>query len=189
MDGAAAVAIDLPAAAESPAPAAKGISRGGAEMTFSDVCVDANGKGILWDISGKARPGQMLALMGPSGKRFSETQHTSRPSYYCVIARFSMRMRKRRLEIIIRKWSPFLLTFVVIKLFVLAYAGSGKTTLLNVLSGRMPLASGRVEMNGVPLSKRLKRRISYVQQTDIFFPNLTLRETLQVREGESFPHI
>lgn len=41
---------------------------GGAEMIFRDVCVDASDKRILWGVSGKARPGQMLALMGPSGK-------------------------------------------------------------------------------------------------------------------------
>ena len=40
----------------------------GSEMTFSDVCVDAGGKRILWSVSGKAVPGQMLAIMGPSGK-------------------------------------------------------------------------------------------------------------------------
>lgn len=39
----------------------------GSEMTFSDVCLDAGGKRILWNVSGKAVPGQMLAIMGPSG--------------------------------------------------------------------------------------------------------------------------
>lgn len=39
----------------------------GSEMTFSDVCLDAGGKRILWSVSGKAVPGQMLAIMGPSG--------------------------------------------------------------------------------------------------------------------------
>ena len=38
-------------------------------MVFQDVCVDAEDKRILWSISGKAVPGQMLALMGPSGKQ------------------------------------------------------------------------------------------------------------------------
>ena len=40
----------------------------GSVMTFTDVCVDASGKRILWSVSGKAVPGQMLAIMGPSGK-------------------------------------------------------------------------------------------------------------------------
>lgn len=43
-------------------------SGSGAEMVFENVSVDANGKRILWSVSGKALPGQMLALMGPSGK-------------------------------------------------------------------------------------------------------------------------
>ena len=43
----------------------------GAELHFREVCVDASGKRILWDISGRAIPGQMLALMGPSGKLVS----------------------------------------------------------------------------------------------------------------------
>ena len=51
---------------ESPAPKTTGSC--GAEMVFQGVSVDANGKRILWDVSGKAAPGQMLALMGPSGK-------------------------------------------------------------------------------------------------------------------------
>lgn len=37
-------------------------------MVFQDVCVDADTKRILWDVSGRAVPGQMLAIMGPSGK-------------------------------------------------------------------------------------------------------------------------
>ena len=43
----------------------------GSEMSFSDVCVDAGGKRILWSVSGKAVPGQMLAIMGPSGKLYT----------------------------------------------------------------------------------------------------------------------
>lgn len=37
-------------------------------MVFQDVCVDVETKRILWDVSGRAVPGQMLAIMGPSGK-------------------------------------------------------------------------------------------------------------------------
>lgn len=92
-------------------------------MVFQNVCVDIEDKRILWDISGKAVPGQMLALMGPSG--------------------------------------------------------AGKTTLLNALAGHTPLASGKITLNSKKMSKKMKRQISYVQQADIFFPNLTLRETLR----------
>ena len=42
--------------------------------------------------------------------------------------------------------------------FVSYVIGSGKTTLLNALSGRTSLSGGRVEVNGVSLSKRLKRK-------------------------------
>ncbi len=59
-------------------------------------------------------------------------------------------------------------------------AGSGKTTLLSAIAGHLPLTSGTVTLNGVKLSKKMKRQISFVLQSDIFFPNLTLRETLQV---------
>ena len=37
-------------------------------MVFKKVCVDAGGKRILWEVSGRAVPGQMLAVMGPSGE-------------------------------------------------------------------------------------------------------------------------
>lgn len=40
----------------------------GTGMVFQNVCVDADTKRILWDVSGRAVPGQMLAIMGPSGE-------------------------------------------------------------------------------------------------------------------------
>ena len=58
--------------------------------------------------------------------------------------------------------------------------GSGKTTLLNALAGHTPLASGKMTLNSKKMNKKMKRKVSYVQQADIFFPNLTLRETLRV---------
>ena len=37
-------------------------------LTFKSVCVDVGQKRILWDISGHAPPGHVLAIMGPSGR-------------------------------------------------------------------------------------------------------------------------
>ena len=68
-------------------------SGGGAEMVFQNVCVDANGKRILWDVSGKALPGQMLALMGPSGKsRHNVQAHLPTTPTFCI--QLDSRMRK-----------------------------------------------------------------------------------------------
>ncbi|CAN8268152.1 unnamed protein product [Cochlearia groenlandica] len=60
-------------------------------------------------------------------------------------------------------------------------SGSGKTTLLNVLGGRLNqqnIGGGSVSYNNMPYSKNLKTRIGFVNQDDVLFCHLTVRETL-----------
>lgn len=58
-------------------------------------------------------------------------------------------------------------------------SGSGKTTLINLLGGRIQHnVSGSITYNDQPYTKALKRRIGFVTQDDVLFPNLTVRETL-----------
>jgi hypothetical protein len=57
-------------------------------------------------------------------------------------------------------------------------SGAGKTTLVDVLAGRVDY-SGSYTMNGQDVSAELVRKKSaYVQQEDMFFPYLTVREHL-----------
>ena len=64
-------------------------------------------------------------------------------------------------------------------------AGAGKTTLLNIISGYGKPSRGSVTIYGQRMNDKLRRRVSYVMQNDVFFPNLTLRETLTVRSRRS----
>ncbi|XP_045612633.1 uncharacterized protein E23 [Procambarus clarkii] len=63
-------------------------------------------------------------------------------------------------------------------LAIMGPSGSGKTSLLNAISGRVRPTSGTITIGGAPLNKRHKRQICYVLQDDIFYANLTLRQTL-----------
>lgn len=92
-------------------------------LQFRRICVDIEDKRILWNVSGHALQGHVLAVLGPSG--------------------------------------------------------SGKTTLINTLAGRTRVTSGSITLNGQKMTRKLKRKVSYVLQEDLFFPNLTLRETLR----------
>nr|GMC74472.1 ABC transporter G family member 26 [Ipomoea batatas] len=58
-------------------------------------------------------------------------------------------------------------------------SGSGKTTLLRILGGRLrENVKGTITYNDIPYSAALKRRVGFVTQDDVLFPQLTVEETL-----------
>ncbi|RGB41806.1 P-loop containing nucleoside triphosphate hydrolase protein [Rhizophagus diaphanus] len=59
-------------------------------------------------------------------------------------------------------------------------SGCGKTTLLNLLGDRVGSkgVQGTVTLNGHKPTKKSKRFVAYCTQDDIFFPQLTVKETL-----------
>ncbi|XP_077222644.1 ABC-2 type transporter family protein [Tasmannia lanceolata] len=58
-------------------------------------------------------------------------------------------------------------------------SGSGKTTLLQILGGRLQEnVKGTITYNDIPYTPALKRRIGFVTQDDVLFPQLTVEETL-----------
>ena len=65
-------------------------------------------------------------------------------------------------------------------LVLMGPSGSGKTTLLNSLhpERRGEHCGGLVTFNGYPMRKSFKRKIAYVLQEDLFYPGLTVNETL-----------
>ena len=42
--------------------------KGDSALSFFDICVDIQKKRVLWDVSGEVNKGEILAVMGPSGK-------------------------------------------------------------------------------------------------------------------------
>ncbi|KAK3021539.1 hypothetical protein RJ639_046487 [Escallonia herrerae] len=58
-------------------------------------------------------------------------------------------------------------------------SGSGKTTLLKIIGGRLhENVNGTITYNDIPYNPALKRRIGFVTQDDVLFPQLTVEETL-----------
>ncbi|KAJ7963578.1 ABC transporter G family member [Quillaja saponaria] len=58
-------------------------------------------------------------------------------------------------------------------------SGSGKTTLLKVIGGRLlDNVRGKITYNDVQYNSAVKRRIGFVTQDDVLFPQLTVEETL-----------
>jgi ABC-type multidrug transport system ATPase subunit len=65
---------------------------------------------------------------------------------------------------------------------ILGASGSGKTSLLSVLADRLlrtkgASLTGRITMNGQLPPPDYRARCAYVQQTDVFYPHATVRET------------
>ncbi|XP_034688428.1 ABC transporter G family member 7 isoform X4 [Vitis riparia] len=78
-------------------------------------------------------------------------------------------------------------------LAIMGPSGSGKTTLLNVLAGQLMASprlhlSGLLEVNGKPSSKKAYK-FAYVRQEDLFFSQLTVRETLSLAAELQLPEL
>lgn len=73
---------------------------------------------------------------------------------------------------------------------ILGSSGSGKTTFLNTLSSRMNFArtaENPFKFSGMVKYSQQRPNISYLLQEDVFFPGLTLRETLEFTARLSLP--
>ncbi|KAL5553380.1 hypothetical protein UlMin_040781 [Ulmus minor] len=78
-------------------------------------------------------------------------------------------------------------------LAIMGPSGSGKTTLLNVLAGQVTASprlhlSGLLEVNGKPSSNKAYK-FAFVRQEDLFFSQLTVRETLSLAAELQLPEI
>ncbi|KAM0983479.1 hypothetical protein FF1_011079 [Malus domestica] len=78
-------------------------------------------------------------------------------------------------------------------LAIMGPSGSGKTTLLNVLAGQLAASprlrlSGLLEVNGNPRPNKA-HKFAYVRQEDLFFSQLTVRETLSLAAELQLPEI
>lgn len=78
-------------------------------------------------------------------------------------------------------------------LAIMGPSGSGKTTLLNVLAGQLMASprlhlSGLLEVNGKARSKKAYK-FAYVRQEDLFFSQLTVRETLSLAAELQLPEL
>ncbi|KNA18198.1 hypothetical protein SOVF_073000 [Spinacia oleracea] len=78
-------------------------------------------------------------------------------------------------------------------LAIMGPSGSGKTTLLNVLAGQVAASprlslSGFLEVNGQRKSKK-SYRYAYIRQEDLFFSQMTVRETLSLAAELQLPQM
>lgn len=78
-------------------------------------------------------------------------------------------------------------------LAIMGPSGSGKTTLLNVLAGQLAASprlhlSGLLEVNGQSMSKK-PYKFAFVRQEDLFFSQLTVRETISLASELQLPKL
>lgn len=68
-------------------------------------------------------------------------------------------------------------------LAIMGPSGSGKTSILDILAGRSTYDSGTIAIDGGEIvteriMKKMKKRVAYVKQADLFFGHLTVRDQL-----------
>ncbi|KAJ2651813.1 hypothetical protein GGH99_007625, partial [Coemansia sp. RSA 1285] len=74
---------------------------------------------------------------------------------------------------------------------IMGSSGAGKTTLLNVLAGRVQGGRlyGNIRFNGTKRNPReFKRMLAYVEQEDLMYATLTVKETLTVSAKLRLPN-
>ncbi|CEM05801.1 unnamed protein product [Vitrella brassicaformis CCMP3155] len=70
---------------------------------------------------------------------------------------------------------------------VMGASGAGKSTLLNILATRVACSSGKILSNGRPIDASFIKQSAYVQQEDLFFANLTVKEHLMYQARMRLP--
>lgn len=119
---------------------------------------------ILYGATGSVVPGELLALMGPSGKPGRDRRSRGLPACW---QHWGLSPQAPPPAV-----PPPLFTLLLLLLLPPTErparpAGSGKTTLLSILGGRNPKLArveGAVTFNKAQLSKRIKRQIGFVMQ-------------------------
>ena len=119
-------------------------------------------KQILTNVSGHCAPGQLIAIMGSSGAGMEHTTYS-----YDIFSVHTLIPQPEHSH-------SFYLMF-----FVCFCAQIGKTTLLNLLSQRVKQdMTGEILLNGRPSSLQTLKHSAFVQQSDLFFKELTVGEHL-----------